>query len=232
MRALAIALFSILTVFANTASILAQSNIAIQVNGCPLKVLTREICALKAIRAMEKEKFLYAVVESDGTAWGYGEKASLVVLSFASVDGTSCLLIASSSDNAEAVRLSGAVRSALCDAPHDPKTPKKIGTLDLKQKAKVPQLGWQVESRSMVSTLRFFEAGASIALEKQGMLIQHSEKTLILSGGQGGATTSFAAPGANALTANIGVVVASWDDETARHLAKLLERAIVHVLYE
>jgi hypothetical protein len=232
MRAVGIALAAVLAMLAFTESVLAQGNIALHVGGCPAKGASRDLCALKAIQAMEKEKFLFGVVDSEGAAWGYSDKASLIVLSFAAPDGASCVIIATSSDNAEAMRICGAVRSALCDAAPDPKTPKRFGTLDLKQKAKVPQFGWQVKPRSMVSTLRFFEPGTSIALEKQGMSLQHSEKTLVLSGGQGGAAAAFVAPGANALSANLGVVVASWDDETASRLAKSLERAIVHLLYE
>jgi hypothetical protein len=181
---------------------------------------------------MEKEKFLFAEIDAKGGAWGYSEKASVLVVPFTCQQGATFVLCTASSDIGEADRLRQVLCSHVCDDSPDPKTPKQIGTPDPKAKAKVPVLGWQAESHSVVSTLRFFDGGAAIALEKQGLGVQQAEKVLVLGAGQGAVAAAFLAPGSSGLMINLGVIVASSDETTPSRLASSLEQGIVKVLFE
>jgi hypothetical protein len=232
MRSIGIASTAILVTFLIAGPVLAQGNIAVHVGGATVKDVSREVCAQKAIRILANEKFLYAEVDKEGHAWGYSDKASVVILCFSNPVGAAFIVCAASGDSKEAERLRNVIRSQLGEVPHDPKLPTHLGALDSKQKSKVPQFRWHVARHGFAATLRFFEAGASIASEKLGMNAGYAEKTLVLTSGQGGVAATFAAPGSNALSVNLGVAVASWDDALSERLAKSLERALVQILYE
>jgi hypothetical protein len=232
MRSIGSTLAAALAVVLFSGPIWAQGNISVHVGGGVVKEANREVCARKALKVLEKEKLLYAEVDSEGHVWGFGEKAAVMVLCLANPEGAAFIVCAASGDPKEAERLRNTVREQIAEMPHDPQLPRHVGTLDPMQKAKVSQLRWQVAPHSMVSTLRFFDAAAAITLEKQGMSAPQCEKTLVLGAGRGGVAAAFAAPGANGLSVNVGVAVASWDDALSARLAKSLERALVSVLYE
>jgi hypothetical protein len=233
MRPVGCVLATVLAVCAVSQPVRAQNpGLNVRVGGGVAKDITREACALKAIRVMEKEKFLFAEVDAKGRAWGYSEKASVLVIPFACPQGATFVLCTASSEVGEADRLRQVVCTHLSDDPADPKTPKQIGTPDPKAKAKVPVLGWQAEPHSGVSTLRFFDGGAAIVLEKQGLSVQQADKTLVMGGGQGAVAAAFLAPGSNALMINLGVLVASYDEATTSRLVSSLEQGIVKVLFE
>src|SRR5262245_6825369 len=169
MRHVGVFLAAVLGLSGSSGSLYADVPWALHWGG-DVRPLTREACALKAVEAMGvKEKFVFAEVTEDGNARGWNERTAVVVVSFPQVgSGVLVLVYAAGKDDAEAERLRNVVRAHVLDGPYNPDVPQRIGAEESDPKPKGPAIHVHSEKRTVISLLRFFEAAASIVLEKQG----------------------------------------------------------------
>jgi hypothetical protein len=187
--------------------------------------------ALKTIQLMEKEHFLYGKMDDAGAVQGWSEKAALAVVALPNRDDAFFLIIAASSDAAEAERLRNLFRTHLMEAPAAPdKTPKQIGTLNPAQKAKVPAIRWQIKQRGLVRTIQYFQGGACIVLEKEGIMVSTSESGFAFGTGQNCLAGAFSAQGPSALTVQLGAFAVSWDEANSLQRAKSICQAVVKLM--
>ncbi|HZV06518.1 MAG TPA: hypothetical protein VE999_15665 [Gemmataceae bacterium] len=221
----------VLTTFA-MGSAKAQNDTAVQFGAGPLRGLTCAECGRKAVQAMDREKFLFAEVDAEGNVRGWSEKAAVTVLIWPGPDGVQFLVTAASRDGAEAERIRNAVRSFLEQAPIDPKAPARIGSADSLPKSKLPAIHFRHEQRAVVPTLQFFEPGVSIAFQKQGISLSHSEKFVVMGSGPRGLASTFLGPASNGLSAHLCVVAVSWDETSSSRLTDTVWREVVKVLFE
>src|SRR5437016_192879 len=87
--------------------------------GCsPVKAANCEGCALKAVKFLaDKEKFLFAEIEDNGSVRGWSDKASVIVLPFLRPVGPHVLTLTASRDLAEAERLRKELFAYLLEGP-------------------------------------------------------------------------------------------------------------------
>jgi len=183
---------------------------------------------------MSQNKFLFAEVDAGGNVRGWNERTAVMLVIWPGPDCVHFLVMATSRDNAEAERVRNGVRTFLEQAPTNPKAPARIGSVDSFPKGKIPVIHSRNEQRGAVPTLQFFEPGASIALQKQGLsLWGHNENKWMVAGrGQGGLVATFIGPVSNALSVHFGVIAISWDEAISSRLTDAVWREVVKVLFE
>lgn len=232
MRLLGLSLVVLTTFAMGSASAQSGKDTMVAYGGGPLKGLTCAECGRKAVQGLGQDKFLFAEVDAEGNVRGWSEKASVAVLIWPGPDCVQYEVMVASGDNAESERVRNAVRTFLENAPTDPKAPSRIGSADSFPKGKIPVIHSRNEQRSAVPTLQFFGAGASIAFQKQGLSLDHTEKCIVLGHGQGGLAATFIAPASNGLSAHFCVIAISWDEASSTRLTDAVWREVVKVLFE
>jgi hypothetical protein len=220
----------LLALLASAPAALAQP-VSMHIGG-DARRMTREVCARKAVEVLGvKEKFTFAEVTRDGHAWGYNGRAAVLVLSFPHPAGIQILIIAASKDNAEAERLRNVVRAHVFEGAHDPSVPPRVGK-KTKPSANEVTLRWRIQQRPLITPLRFFDAVASIVLEKKSYTLGSSgSKEAVVGASPARVVFAFSASSASAFLRNLGVVTAceAGDDEPVSE--KVLS-AITQVIYE
>jgi hypothetical protein len=229
MRRCGIPLLGLLALLAGPLPLYAGGPWSLHV-GADVRKMTREACARKAVEALAKEKFPFAVIDKEGNAWGHTDRAAVAVLSFLCPDGLQILVLAVSSDNAEAGRLRDAVRAHVFDGPYNPSAPRRIGKKG--RSSRGPVLCWSIDSRPMIGPLRFFEAVTSVVLEKRGYQVMPGTKDLVFGGKRDLALTVFSVPAANAFARHLGVIAVSDTEEEGRQASRALLSEVLKVLYE
>jgi hypothetical protein len=204
--------------------------------GGDTRKMTREACAQKAVEAMGvKERFCFAEVTPDGNARGWSDKTAVLVLSAPTPvkENVFFLVIVAGKDNAEAERLRNVIRTHILDGPHDPGVPTRFGPEEGTAPPPPLALCLQGETRTIISPLRFFEAVASIVLEKRGFGTKAEGKMLVVGGNpQQMAALAILTPTASGLSVRLNVVAITADKASAEDLAKELLQGMVKVFYE
>lgn len=233
MRLLGLSLI-VLTIFAmGSARAQNEKELQLSYGGGPLRGLTCAECGRKAVQAMSQEEFLFAEVDAEGNVRGWNEKAAVAVAIWPGRDCVQYLVMTASGDKSEAERVRDAVRTFLEKATTDPKAPTRIGSVDSFPKGKIPTIHSRNEQRALVPTLQFFQPGASIAFQKQGLnLAKITDKLIVAGKGQGGIAVTFIGPGSNALSVHFGVIGISWDEASSSRLTDAVWREVVKVLFE
>jgi hypothetical protein len=212
----------------------ASEPVAMHVGG-DVRTMTREVCARKAVEAMGvHEKFPFAEVTADGNARGWNDKTAVLVLALPTPaeDTIMILIVAAGKDNEQAARLRNVIRAHIFDGPLPANGPKRIAPKGVALPPCPVFLCWSTEERSAITLLRFFEAVATLVLEKQGFGTNSGGKDMIFGGFPGRAVVAFLSPLSTGVLARLNVIAATDDEETSRKLAKELLARIVKVIYE
>jgi hypothetical protein len=232
MRLLGLSLVALTTFAMGSASAENDKQFEVHTDGSTLSGLNCAECGRKAVQALGQDKFLFAEVDAEGNVRGWSEKAAVAVLIWPGQDCVHFMVMAASRDKAEAKRVSSVLCKFLKEDPTDPKAPARLGSADSFPKGKIPVIHSRHEQRAIVPTLQFFEQGASIAFQKQGLRLGHTTQTLVGGQGQGAIAVTFIAPGGNSLSAHFGVHAVSWDQATSSRLTDAVWREVVKVLFE
>ena len=205
--------------------------ISIHVGG-DYRLISPELGAHKAVEAMAKEKFLFAEIDKDGTAWGYNESALVRVFFMPNKGGVQFLAVVASRDKHESEPLSSAIRKHVADGELDPKAPKQIKHADGTRKPCDLKMRWSVEQRTTIPAVRFFVPAAAIVMEKQGLTTHHPGGTAVLGSNANTMMLAFAFAGPNEVSGQFGAVAISVDDKEGERLHNVVRSGIMKVLFE
>src|SRR5262249_24952750 len=206
----------------------AASPVALHV-GTDWRKLTREECALKAVAALAKEKFILAEVTPDGDAWGCSEKSSVLVKSVPYGDGIVVFIFAAGLDQADDEGVRNRVREHVWDGPFDPETPRQIKTTEAGRKAMGPTVRWD-GGECEGAQMRLFTPASLIALDRYKFQMQAPGPILTLGAAETTSAAAFCGPGKGDAKGYVGAVVASLDGAEAEKLPKAIKARLVKIL--
>ncbi|MFL5341715.1 MAG: hypothetical protein ACJ8F7_16340 [Gemmataceae bacterium] len=193
--------------------------------------MTSEECQAKALDALREQKFPHMEITPEGVVVGRSAKATVLVFGFPYRDGVVAMVAAASKDNAEAERLRNAVRDSVLDKSHtaDTDSIQRVTHSDVKNGLTVR---YGVEKHAFLPTLRFFDAAATIAMEKHGLGTNPASKMMVFGGHAEGGVVAVLVPGTNELSVQLLVIGVSADEKEADRLQKTISGEIMKILFE
>jgi len=201
--------------------------------GGEFRKLTRDECNAKAMATLRADqKFSHVELTADGFVLGWNDVATVLVAAFPFRDGVLFLVTAASKDNFIAERLRNEVREFILD-PKD--LPESSGVKQVSRKTPQPNplpICWEVSKRGAQNTLRFFDAAAALAMEKQGMRSAIASKTMVFGAAPEGMAVAVLVPGANQISVNLLVIAVSEDDKEAARLKKAAQTELLKILFD
>ena len=195
------------------------------------KKTSKENCALLAIEAMAKEKFIKAEVTADGFAYGVTEKAAVLVVATPFRDGVHFSVVVVGHDNPEVERLRNVVRSHIAESTTEP-TAKQFQDGAADRKPTSLAVRWGFDQRAANPVLRHFVTASAIVVEKQG-LQSHTTPNLPICIGAGvdKLGLAFIHPGPNEISAQIFAVGVGEETEADR-LQRTIRKELIKVLFD
>jgi hypothetical protein len=160
-----------------------------------------------------------------GNVWGRKKDAAVLVLTFASPDGTQVMVFAGG-PGPEAERLRNLLRQRAVSGPADEDAPARFGS----DEAGGLTVRWRFQKRLLTPPLRFFEPVATVVLEKRGYQVGGGTPQVVLGGAPYNAVAAFVAPGSNAYSRHLVFTFAETAPQAEEVSAGLL-REITAFLY-
>jgi hypothetical protein len=201
--------------------------------GGDFRKMTREQCNARAMAALrEEQKFPNVEVTPDGFVLGWSEYAGVLVTNFPYRDGVVVLVTTASKDNGEAERLRNEVRDYVLDPKkqREDKSVRQASHRDVKPEGLA--MHWDVSKRGLTPTARFFDAAASIAMEKHGMRSLIASKTMVFGGTSHGGVLAVLVPGGNETSLQVLTIGVGDDDKEAGALEKTVRDELLKVLFD
>jgi hypothetical protein len=199
--------------------------------GGDLSKMSREDCQAKALDALREHKFPHAEITPDGFVLGRNAKATVMVFAFPYRDGVVALVAAVSKEKEEAERLRNEIRESVLDPSHEADTDsiRQVTHSEMKNSLGVR---WSIAKHGFLPTVRFFDAAATIVMEKHNLRTSTASKMMVFGGNDSTGVMAVLVPGANEVSVQLLVIGVSADEKEADRLQKMVSAELIKVLFE